>query len=256
MGTTIPDLAPPDTLTFHQALVQAEAQARSTLDVALHERLSAAVALVKTGRTFQSNDGTWQVESTRQTGRVYSVNGTCACEDHHYNHPPKGLCKHRLAMFLSQRVVTLMRQPPAPVVPEGMEVWPDNDAEEPAPAGVGRTDTPAVPEAPGGIDPRHIVMIQGKPFVKFAGLLDLAHQRGVQALKVDWTYNDAELSLAHAVAIFPFGTFEESGDATPSNVTKNVAPHFRRCALTRAAARCLRLALGVDMVAVEEMTEE
>ena len=29
-----------DPLTFHQALIQAEAQARSTLDVALHERLS------------------------------------------------------------------------------------------------------------------------------------------------------------------------------------------------------------------------
>lgn len=107
-----------------------------------------------------------------------------------------------------------------------------------------------------GIDPRHIVTIQGKPFVKFAGLLDLAHQRGLQALKVDWTYNDAELSLAHAVAVFPFGTFEESGDATPANVNKKVAPHFRRCALTRALARCLRLALGLDMVAVEELADE
>ena len=109
---------------------------------------------------------------------------------------------------------------------------------------------------PHGIDPRHIVLIQGKPFVKFAGLLDFAHKRGLQALKVDWTYNDAELSLAHAVAVFPFGTFEESGDASPSNVNKKVAPHFRRCALTRAAARCLRLALGLDMVAVEELADE
>jgi hypothetical protein len=107
-----------------------------------------------------------------------------------------------------------------------------------------------------GIDPRHIVLIQGKPFVKFAGLLDLAHKRGLQALKVDWTANDAELSLAHAVAVFPFGTFEESGDASPSNVNKKVAPHFRRCALTRAAARCLRLALGLEMVAVEELADE
>jgi hypothetical protein len=61
--------------------------------------------------------------------------------------------------------------------------------------------------------------------VKFAGLLDLAHQRGLQALKVDWTSNDAELSLAHAVAVFPFGTFEESGDASPSNVNKGMAKH-------------------------------
>ena len=45
------------TLTFHQALMQAEAQARSTLDVALHERLSAATALVKNGHVFQGSDG-------------------------------------------------------------------------------------------------------------------------------------------------------------------------------------------------------
>ena len=105
------------TLTFHAALLQAEAQARRTLDAALHERLSAAVALVKTGRTFQASDGTWQVESTSQVGRVYGVNGTCSCDDVHYNKPR--WCKHQLAMYVSQRVLTLMRQPSAPVVPRG-----------------------------------------------------------------------------------------------------------------------------------------
>jgi hypothetical protein len=114
-------------------------------------------------------------------------------------------------------------------------------------------DTPPAGVRPPGLDPQHIVLIQGKPFVKFAGLLELAHKRGLQSLKVDWTFNDAELSLAHAVAMFPFGVFEDSGDATPANVNKKVAPHFRRCALTRAAARCLRLALGLDMVAVDEL---
>ena len=109
---------------------------------------------------------------------------------------------------------------------------------------------------PHGVDPRHIVLIQGKPFVKFAGILALAHQRGLQALTVDWTHNEAELSLAHEVAVFPFGTFAESGDATPTNVNHKVAPHFRRCALTRAAARCLRLALGLDMVVVEELADD
>jgi hypothetical protein len=50
------------------------------------------------------------------------------------------------------------------------------------------------------------------------------------------------------------GHYRESGDATPENVTKKVAPHFRRVALTRA--RVLRDALGVDLVAVEELAEE
>jgi hypothetical protein len=78
----------------------------------------------------------------------------------------------------------------------------------------------------------------------------------LQSLKVDWTLNADQLSLAHAVAVFPFGEFAESGDATPDNVTKKVAPHFRRVALTRAAARALRLALGIDLVAAEELSEE
>jgi hypothetical protein len=102
-----------------------------------------------------------------------------------------------------------------------------------------------------------VAYIQGKAFVKFAGLLQMAHERGLVALTAAWTYNDAELSLAQAVATFADGRrFAECGDATPGNVTKKVAPHFRRVALTRALARCLRHALGVDLVAVEELAEE
>jgi hypothetical protein len=112
---------------------------------------------------------------------------------------------------------------------------------------------PAAP--PSGIPAQYIVVIQGKNFVLFAGLLALAHQRGLTSLTADWTYNDAGLSLAKAVAVFPFGIFEESGDATPDNVTKKVSPHFRRVALTRAKARCLRDALNVDMVSLEELAE-
>ena len=151
------------TLSFHQALIQAEAQARSTLDVALHERLACAVALVKTGRTFQASDGTWQVESTSQAGVVYNVNGVCNCEDHHYNHPPQGLCKHRLAMFLSQRVLTLMRQPAAPVLPVlpalPVEPWPDNDVEpEPeAPPSPAVPPAAPLPEAPCSVNVRLLI---------------------------------------------------------------------------------------------------
>ena len=112
-------------------------------------------------------------------------------------------------------------------------------------------------ETPHSVPPQHVVHIQCKPFVKFAGLLQMAHERGLVALTADCTYNDAELSLAHAVATFQDGRrFEESGDASPANVTRMVAVHFRRVALTRAKARVLRDALGVDLVAVEELAEE
>jgi len=84
----------------------------------------------------------------------------------------------------------------------------------------------------------------------------MAQARGLVRLTADWTYNDPELSLAHAVATFQDGRrFEESGDATPANTNRKVAPHYRRVALTRAKARVLRDALGVDLVAVEELSE-
>jgi hypothetical protein len=114
-------------LTFSQALQRAEAQARRTLDVALHERLSATVTLVKDGRVFQATDGTWQVDSSSREGLVHSVNGVCSCEDAHFQ-APQGLCKHRLSVYLARRVFQLMQAP--------------------APESVAPTDTPALPEAP------------------------------------------------------------------------------------------------------------
>jgi hypothetical protein len=102
----------------------------------------------------------------------------------------------------------------------------------------------------------YIVWIQNKPFVRFAGLLKMAHEQHLVALAESWTYNDETVSLAHAVAIFEDGRrFEGSGDASPSNVTRKVAPHFRRVALTRAKSRALRDALNIDMVSVEELGE-
>jgi hypothetical protein len=88
-------------------------------------------------------------------------------------------------------------------------------------------------------------------------LLKRAHEVGLQSLVVQWTFNSEDLSLAHAVATFADGRrFEESADATPLNVSKKVALHWRRLALTRASARALRLALGVDLVATEELADE
>ena len=180
-----------------------------------------------------------------------------------YEQAPQQLCQHRLSAGFVRRVVELMHQPPAPVLPEGMEVWPDNDVEEPPappeppvepePAPAGITSSNVTP-ARHGIDARFVVTIQGKPFVKYAGLLEMAHTHGLVTLTANWTYNDAELSLAQAVATFQDGRrFEEAGDATPANCSGKVAVHFRRVALTRAKARVLRDALGIDLVAVEEL---
>jgi hypothetical protein len=233
-------------LTFHQALVQAEALARSTLDTALHERLSCAVALVKDGAVFQDDGGLWTVASASTDSKRYSPNGTCSCQDHHFNKPR--YCKHQLAMFLSQRVLTLMHQRPAPVVPEEMEVWPDNDPEDVAPV-----PAPATTRPRRQIPAKYIQKLQGKDFVRFAGLLQMAQAEGLVELSAVWTANTAELSLAQAVAIFEDGRrYEESGDSSPQNA-KNIGLHWRRMSLTRAKARALRDALGVEECAVEEL---
>jgi len=225
----------PDREAFREMLATLAAKTKTKIPE-LNGRVEKALRLALAGDVELHANGTATVYSSSDPTRRYKIiEGTCTCRD--FEQAPQHLCQHRLSAGLVRRTYELLPQSPAV----------ETEPVPPAPAPV---------EVPHGVDPRHIVLIQGKPFVKFAGLLDLAHKRGLQALQVDWTSNDAELSLAHAVAVFPFGTFAESGDATPANVNKKVAPHFRRCALTRAAARCLRLALGLDMVAVEELAEE
>jgi hypothetical protein len=216
------------TLTFQGALNQVATQALTKLPATLHERLHRAAALVETGQVWLDEDGVHGQVRSSDGVTWYHCNASCECKDAQYR-APEGLCAHRLAVGLYRRAVEAMTAPQ----PASVEA------------------APVV-----GIDPRFIVTIQSKPFVRHAGLLKLAHERGLQELRVDWTYNDAELSLAHALAVFPFGTFEESGDAAKENVNKKVAPHWRRVALTRASARALRLALGVELVAVEELAED
>jgi len=218
--------------------------------------LGRANALLEEGRFTLGPHGTEalvQSVSPEGTPITYGVSATsCECPDQIFH--PKARCKHLYAWDLYHLVQKhLARQGTATAAPATAPAAPLDD-DWPPEEMLGAAAT--LSEVPFGIDPRHMQMIQGKPFVKFAGLLELAHKRGLQSLSVDWTFNDAEWSLAHAVAVFPFGTFAESGDASPTNVTSKVRPHFRRVALTRAAARALRLALGLDMVACEELAEE
>ena len=174
-----------------------------------------------------------------------------------YEKAPSHWCKHRIAAGLYKRATALIQRQMGgthngQVAPEAVPVQAEAPAQEAAPA------QGALDAAPAHMVPaQHVVTIQGKAFVRFAGLLQMAHERGLVALTADWTFNDAELSLAHAVATFQDGRrFEESGDASPANVTRLVAVHLRRVALTRAKARVLRDALGVDLVAVEELADE
>ena len=245
-----------DTFTHHsdntarqawrEAVAEIAAKAKATLpDCA--GRVDRAVTICLNHDVELLEDGKAKVASQSNGTVVYHlVNGECTCKD--YAKAPSNWCKHRIAAGLYKRATALIQRKL-----NGSSNGASNGhvAPEPAPA---QPEAPA--ETPQGVPQQHVVFIQGKAFVKFAGLLQMAHERGLVALTADWTFNDAELSLAHAVATFEDGRrFEESGDASPGNVTRLVAGHFRRVALTRAKARVLRDALGVDLVAVEELAD-
>jgi len=116
-------------------------------------------------------------------------------------------------MGLAKRARTLAeRRPHAAPTPQ-----PD-PAETATTAPTAPEPAPQPAETPSTIPQQHLVTIQGKAFIRYCGLLQMAQQRGLVSLTAEWTYNDTELSLAHAVAIFADGRrFEESGDASPAN---------------------------------------
>ena len=108
--------------------------------------------------------------------------------------------------------------------------------------------------APAPIPEDYFVDIKGKKHVLFAGLLAMAHDRGLLQLAAEFVSVTADLAVAKATASFSDGRrFSEAGEATPGNVGPQVKPHFARMALTRAKARCLRDALNVSQVTVEEI---
>ena len=99
--------------------------------------------------------------------------------------------------------------------------------------------------------------IHGKDFISYEGLPAMAHERGLQELSAEFISVTADLALAAAHVVLAGGhQFWDAGDATPQNVHQAVKPHFPRVALTRAKARCLRDALNIGMVSVEELNED
>jgi hypothetical protein len=109
-------------------------------------------------------------------------------------------------------------------------------------------------EAPAPIPDEYYTNIHGNKYVRYAGLLALAHDRGLIELKAEFVSVTADLALAAAYAVFQDGRkFWDAGDATPANVKDTVKAHFPRMALTRAKARCLRDALNITDPSAEEM---
>lgn len=106
-----------------------------------------------------------------------------------------------------------------------------------------------------------LIQRNGKIFVLYAGLLDLAHDRGLRDLRVELVQSPSAsnsfVAIAKAIATVKhgdtFAIFEEIGDASAANTSKAIAPHIIRMAATRAKARALRDALNIGVTALEEL---
>jgi hypothetical protein len=223
--------ASPETLTFVDVLriEVATLQARHPEHLGAYARAHAAII---EGHVVPLADGEGKVLSDDKH-TWYRTNGTCTCDAGHFHKPCKHLAAWRLYTHVAAKYAEVTGQ--------------DTTGAE----------TPE--EAKLQIPSHYLVWIQGVKCIRLVGLIHIAHERGMRELRADFTYNDDNLSLAHAVAIFPpnawfpdGGHFEESGDSTPTNA-KRVGEHWRRMSLARAKARTLRDALALDMVSVEEM---
>lgn len=102
--------------------------------------------------------------------------------------------------------------------------------------------------------PEFLINRQGKTFVLYAGLLDLAHEKGLQSIDTQAITVTATVALFKATVTLADGrVFVGHADATPDNVGRNIAPHFIRMAETRAKARALRDALNIGAASLEEL---
>ena len=108
------------------------------------------------------------------------------------------------------------------------------------------------------LDEHWITNIQGNEFVKYAGLLDLGHQRGLLKLEVEAvqypTKDNNHEAICKAIAVSKTGeVFMDIGDANPNNTSAKIAKHLLRMASTRAKARVLRDFNNIGMTALEEL---
>lgn len=110
------------------------------------------------------------------------------------------------------------------------------------------------------IDKKFIVNLQGKDFVTYEGLLDLAHQNGLKGIETELiqipSTENNNTCIIRAKAITENGEFHGLGDANPENVNSFISKHLIRMAETRAKARALRDLTNVGMTAIEELGDD
>jgi hypothetical protein len=110
------------------------------------------------------------------------------------------------------------------------------------------------------LDPRFIISIDGHDFVKYQGLLDLGHQKGISQIEVEVvqlpTAENGNFAICKATVVSDTGkSFTDIGDANPGNCSSKVSKHLLRLASTRAIARALRSFTNIGMTCLEELAD-
>jgi hypothetical protein len=186
-------------------------------------------------RVLQTEDGQFFVES-EQWKVLYGVTFTdeqtsCTCGDWARNskRDPNAKCKHILAVMNS--------------IPSGqLEAACFLDKHTPR------------------LDERFVIKIDGHEFVKFQGLLDLGHQKGISQIEVEPlqlpTSDNGHFAVCKATIIGRGGeSFTDIGDSNPQNCSSKVAKHLLRLASTRSIARALRAYTNIGMTCLEELAD-
>jgi hypothetical protein len=232
---------------WREAVQEIAERAKATLPEC-NGRVDAAVRIVLADDVELLDDTTAKVASQSNGQVVYHVvNGECTCKD--FPKAPSGWCKHKIAAGLFKRATALVQRKLAQHT-TGASNGQVATAPAPVPA---QAEASGVPEH---LKP-YVVTLHGKPFVRYVGLLALAHERGLVQLTARIEFHSDALILASATATFQDGrVFTEWADATPDNVGFQVRPHWVRMALTRAKSRCLRDALQIGIAALEELADE
>ncbi|OPZ62749.1 MAG: hypothetical protein BWY85_01985 [Firmicutes bacterium ADurb.Bin506] len=99
--------------------------------------------------------------------------------------------------------------------------------------------------------------LSGREFILYGGVLQLAKGRGLKRITTRIVQvpdaDNGHLAVCEAEVETTDGVFSDVGDASPSSVSRTIQPHLLRMAATRAKARAMRDAVGIEMVALEEL---
>jgi len=185
-------------------------------------------------RVLKVADDTYYVESSegKIMYNVTSLNGQmqCTCGDYARNikADPHFMCKHILAVVNAK----------------------DKDFEQ----------AHFIEKKRPRLDERFITEIEGNEFVKYPGLLDLGHQKGIMKIEVDPiqipSKENDNFAICKALVVSKTGEeFSDIGDANPSNCSSRVVKHLLRMASTRSIARALRSFTNIGMTCLEELAD-